>query len=319
MPCSVELLKVDTPVAHFYEFESVRRTRRGCWPDRHPQRGSPCCLWATRGFARGEVLGLRWPDVDLRRKELIIEQALWRTTVGTPKSGHCRIVPMTRALAFVHQRRRGERVLNRGDGQPMTDKILGPWIIAAIRLAELAASPGMLHVFRHSFCSHLAMMGAPAKAIQELAGHSDLGTTLGYTHLSPAARGQAIDLLKHRGDPPGRAQAWRDCGDQATETCNFLYFHDNQVEAPGIESGPTVSSGAFAGTQRSSSAPRLANEGVHPGATKPEPSEAALIAAIKAALDAGRYERAAALFDVLRSSEPVRGEVVRLRPAPGSN
>jgi hypothetical protein len=88
------------------------------------------------------------------------------------------------------------------------------------------------------------------------------------------------------------------------------------VEAPGIESGPIVSSGALAGTQRSSFPRTPASEEVHPGATKPESSEAALVAAIKAALDAGRYKRAGALFDVLRRSEPVREQVVRL-PAAG--
>jgi site-specific recombinase XerD len=46
--------------------------------------------------------------------------------------------------------------------------------------------------FGHTFCSHLAMRGAPAKAIQELAGHADLKTTMRYMHLSPAARQDAI-------------------------------------------------------------------------------------------------------------------------------
>jgi hypothetical protein len=39
------------------------------------------------------------------------------------------------------------------------------------------------------------MKGAPAKTIQELAGHQNLGTTLRYMHLSPAARESAIELL----------------------------------------------------------------------------------------------------------------------------
>jgi integrase len=51
---------------------------------------------------------------------------------------------------------------------------------------------------RHTFCSHLAMRGAPAKAIQELAGHSNLATTYRYMHLSPAAREGAIRLLNSR-------------------------------------------------------------------------------------------------------------------------
>ena len=43
--------------------------------------------------------------------------------------------------------------------------------------------------------AQLAMRGAPAKAIQELAGHADLTTTMRYMHLSPAARDGAIALL----------------------------------------------------------------------------------------------------------------------------
>ena len=53
-----------------------------------------------------------------------------------------------------------------------------------------------VHILRHSFCSHLAMRGAPAKAIQELAGHRDLATTQRYMHLSPAAVEGAIRLLQ---------------------------------------------------------------------------------------------------------------------------
>ena len=54
------------------------------------------------------------------------------------------------------------------------------------------------HMLRHSFCSHLAMRGAPARAIQELAGHADLTTTQRYMHLSPAAIESAIRLLDSR-------------------------------------------------------------------------------------------------------------------------
>jgi site-specific recombinase XerD len=44
------------------------------------------------------------------------------------------------------------------------------------------------------------MRGAPAKAIQELAGHSELGVTQRYMHLSPAALDAAIQLLDGRGN-----------------------------------------------------------------------------------------------------------------------
>ena len=43
------------------------------------------------------------------------------------------------------------------------------------------------------------MRGAPVRAIQELAGHQEIGTTQLYMHLSPAAIEGAIHLLEHRG------------------------------------------------------------------------------------------------------------------------
>jgi integrase len=60
-----------------------------------------------------------------------------------------------------------------------------------------------VHILRHTFCSHLAMRGAPARAIQELAGHQDLATTQRYMHLSPAAVEGAIRLLDSPGVLPG--------------------------------------------------------------------------------------------------------------------
>jgi site-specific recombinase XerD len=54
---------------------------------------------------------------------------------------------------------------------------------------------GAIHGLRHTFCSILAVEGVPAKAIQELAGHASISTTMKYMHLSPANRAAAIGLL----------------------------------------------------------------------------------------------------------------------------
>jgi site-specific recombinase XerD len=68
---------------------------------------------------------------------------------------------------------------------------------AAQRRAGLEVM-GSLHKLRHTFCSHLAMKSAPAKAIQELAGHTDLKMTMRYMHLSPSALDAAIALLNSK-------------------------------------------------------------------------------------------------------------------------
>jgi site-specific recombinase XerD len=109
---------------------------------------------------------------------------------------------MTAALASALQRARhlrGERVLYRDDGTMIVHATVRAWLEACERRAALEVE-GSLHKLRHTFCSHLAMRGAPAKAIQELAGHENLMTTLRYMHLSPAARRGAIDLLNARED-----------------------------------------------------------------------------------------------------------------------
>jgi site-specific recombinase XerD len=88
---------------------------------------------------------------------------------------------------------RSDRVLCLPDGAPMTrDRV-----IKAIRGAQrVAGVTEGVHILRHTFLSHLAMRGAPARAIQELAGHADLATTQRYMHLSPAATEDAIRLLE---------------------------------------------------------------------------------------------------------------------------
>lgn len=58
-----------------------------------------------------------------------------------------------------------------------------------------ACANGGVHILRHTFCAHLAMRGAPVRAIQNLAGHADLTMTMRYMHLSPAALEAAVDLL----------------------------------------------------------------------------------------------------------------------------
>jgi site-specific recombinase XerD len=83
-------------------------------------------------------------------------------------------------------------VLCQRDGSPLTQKIVQDYVKRAARRANV--KPGV-HRLRHTFCSHLAMRGAPARAIQDLAGHMDLATTQRYMHLSPAAIEGAIRLL----------------------------------------------------------------------------------------------------------------------------
>ena len=95
------------------------------------------------------------------------------------------------------------------EGEPLTQKIVQVTMRRAARRANVKAG---VHILRHTFCSHLAMRGAPARAIQELAGHEDLATTQRYMHLSPAAIDSAIRLL----DVPGTSLGRGNSGEAAT-------------------------------------------------------------------------------------------------------
>jgi len=111
------------------------------------------------------------------------------------KGGRLRYVPLTlRLTAALRQQRhlRGPRVLCESDGKPLTLQKVQTKVKRASRLAKVRKG---VHILRHTSCSHLAMRGAPARAIQELAGHGDLAMTQCYMHLSPAALDAAIGLL----------------------------------------------------------------------------------------------------------------------------
>jgi site-specific recombinase XerD len=137
---------------------------------------------------------------------------------------------MTARLAAAlqgHRHLKSKRVLCLDDGLPLTQDVVGEHVRKAGRKAGVPASGA--HRLRHTFCSHLAMRGAPARAIQEIAGHQDLMTTQRYMHLSPSAVENAIRLLEQPDPPEGghyanpaeagrhaaeNQAAWRNTGDE---------------------------------------------------------------------------------------------------------
>jgi site-specific recombinase XerD len=83
------------------------------------------------------------------------------------------------------------------EGETVSENNINEWMPAVLKQAGMTVNR-KVHILRHTFCSHLAMQGAPAKAIQELAGHTDLTTTMRYMHLAPGSLRAAVDLLQSR-------------------------------------------------------------------------------------------------------------------------
>ncbi len=158
-------------------------------------------LGGEAGLRCGEMMALEWTDIDLTKRQLWVRRSEWKGEVTVPKGGRARLVPLTTRLAGAlqtHRHLKSERVLTLEEGAPLTRKVVQLHVQRAARLANLAKRG--VHVLRHTFCSHLAMRVAPARAIQELAGHKDLSTTQRYMHLSPRAIEEAIRMLE--GPPP---------------------------------------------------------------------------------------------------------------------
>jgi integrase len=193
MPCAVRLLPIPKSSASFYDFDEYERLVAAA-DDRTARL--ILLLGGEAGLRCGEMMALEWSDLDLDKQQLRVERSDWKGHVTSTKGGRVRFVPLTRRLAMTlreHRHLRGRRVLTQADGTPLTQKIVQDHVRRAARRANVKWG---VHRLRHTFCSHLAMCGAPARAIQELAGHQDLGTTQGYMHLSPAAIEGAIRLLE---------------------------------------------------------------------------------------------------------------------------
>lgn len=197
MPCRIRLLKVTTPEMTFWDFDEYERLVDAA--QRVDARVHLIVLLAGEaGVRHGEILSLHQTDVDHQRGFLTVQRNDWRGQIDHPKGGRARRIPLTRRLAAAlraNRHLRGTLVLYRDDGKPYTRQTMRLLVIRAERRAGLEAK-GAVHKLRHTFCSHLAMRGAPAKAIQELAGHRDLTTTQRYMHLTPAALDSAIRLLE---------------------------------------------------------------------------------------------------------------------------
>ncbi len=67
------------------------------------------------------------------------------------------------------------------------------WFVPCLAAAK--ASGHLWHGNRHTFCSWLAMAGAPIKEIQELAGHKTITLSARHAHLSPDHKLSVIDRI----------------------------------------------------------------------------------------------------------------------------
>jgi integrase len=163
-------------------------------------------LWATAlyaGLRRGELMGLRWQDVDLALGLMYVVRA-WdpkdHEMVAPKSKAGTRRVPIPAALrAYLAP----AKLASGGDqdalvfgirGQPFSASSIGERAQRAWTNAGL--EPISLHECRHTFASLMIAAGVNAKALSTFMGHANISITLDrYGHLMPGAEDEAAGLM----------------------------------------------------------------------------------------------------------------------------
>ncbi|MGH7920013.1 MAG: site-specific integrase [Candidatus Dormibacteraceae bacterium] len=150
------------------------------------------------GLRQGELLGLRWDDVDLVGRVLDVRKQLQRVdgklglvSLKTRKSRRRLPMPVfvVNALEAHQERQRSEGVANllrlvftNEVGQPIDARRLQTRFKRLLKRAGLADRP--FHALRHSAATFLLLQHVDMKVVSEILGHSNLATTSGrYSHV----------------------------------------------------------------------------------------------------------------------------------------
>ncbi len=146
-------------------------------------------LVLNTGLRRGEVFNLRWEDVDLKKKQIVVEGV-------TAKSGQSRFIALnSEAWALLKdwkEQAQGDWVFT----SPVTDKRFDNIKRSWESLRERAGlSDFWFHDLRHTFASKLVMAGEDLYTVKELMGHSTILMTERYAHLSPEHKVSAVERL----------------------------------------------------------------------------------------------------------------------------
>lgn len=160
-------------------------------------------IWALAlyaGLRRGELMALRWADVDLAGGVIRVERS-WDAKEGPvePKSrAGRRRVPIAGALRDILAEHKldssSDLVLARPDRKPFDS---GSVISRARRICEnTELQPITLHEARHTFASLMIAAGVNARALCAYMGHASVTITYDrYGHLMPGNEDEAAELL----------------------------------------------------------------------------------------------------------------------------
>jgi len=148
-----------------------------------PWMRAPMALAATTGCRRGELLNLRWMDVDIKKRLLYLRET---------KNGTTRILrvnePAMQVLSSLPEGRPGDHVFEGVDGQKLS-------VYCRRVFHRLGIPDASFHTLRHTAASWLVMEGASLYAVGQILGHKTPRMTQRYAHLSPEYMADSMDRL----------------------------------------------------------------------------------------------------------------------------
>jgi integrase len=175
----------------------------------------PVALAIATGMRRGEILALRWSDVDTDALQLRVRRSLQPTGAGLvfaePKTRRSRrSVALPRFLLPYLDHQRADQlaraafcgagwaeldlVIDRGDGSPVNpDSMSSAWrgLVARSGLPHLR-----FHDLRHAHATLMLAKGVHPKVVSERLGHASIGITLDtYSHVLPSMQAEAADAV----------------------------------------------------------------------------------------------------------------------------
>ena len=172
------------------------------------QDGAAFAVAAFTGLRLGELVALRWTDIDFAKRLVHVRASYTRRHAGPPKSGHVRSVPLIdQAMEPLDRLSRREHFTGPDDlvfassiGSHLDGSALRKRFYVALEQAGLGEQrtkpePITFHDLRHTFGT-LAVQAFPLSDVRAYMGHSDIQTTMIYVHHVPrhdaAARLSAI-------------------------------------------------------------------------------------------------------------------------------
>jgi integrase len=170
---------------------------------------------AMTGLRQGELLALRWHDVDWMASRLRVRRNFVRGEFGTPKSRRSsRSVPLADRVSVELDLLHRETHYGGDDDLVFGHPHLGKPVDRSKLLKRFKRAAGRaglrevrFHDLRHTFGTRIAAAGVPMRALQEWMGHRDFKTTLIYADYAPST--QERELVERAfGSRGGAGAAW---------------------------------------------------------------------------------------------------------------